>query len=199
LIFDLAYNTQMKANVIARIFLIIILSASFAGCGGVSESKIKKILAKDPSFEEDLNKKKQIASKIAALKVSYRKETREASGKIRALKANLKSKKNNLNTAILSLGAEIRPNIRSLREALKKKRSEYDKKHKEFKDSLAKAENIRKLLEKKKDLSLSSDEVVVWNKRSRKLEEKIVALRKTLDDLRAKTRLLKIEIQILEK
>ena len=180
-------------------FLLLVMVFFLTGCGRVSESKIKEVLKKDPSFEKDFNRKKQIAAKIADLKNFYQREKRDTTGKIRAFKTSLKDKRNNLERAILSLEAEIQPNIRSLRAALFDKRSEYALTNKEFKGSLAKAANIRKLLKKKKELALSSDEVSVWNKRVRKLEKKIVALRKTLDKIRAQTRLIKTEIRILEE
>ncbi len=181
------------------LLLILILSVPLTGCGRVSESKISEILKKDPSFEKDLSRKKQIASKISDLKNSHREEKRDIAQKIRTLETSLKDKRNALNTAILSLEAGIQPNIRELRAGLKGKRSEYALKNKEFKSSIAKAENIRKLLEKKKELALSSDELSVWNKRVQKLEEKITALRKTLEEIRAKIRLIKTEIRILEE
>ena len=214
MIFGLAFNTQMSTDVnaapnrlvrgkqshrLAQISLIIILFILLTGCGRVSESKINEILEKDPQFEKYLNRKKQIASKISDLKNSYRREKGDIAGKIRALKTILKNKRNNQSAAILSLEAEIQPNIRSLRAVLEEKRSEYALKKREFRDSLAKSADIRKLLEKKKELGLSSDELSVWNKRVQKLEKAIAALSKTLEGLCAKTRLIKTEIRILEE
>jgi|GEM_PF-1971187 len=180
-------------------FSILIVSLCLTGCGRVSESRINEILERDPLFEKDLNKKRQIELKISNLKSSYQKEKRDLARKIRALKVSLKDKRYNQNRAIFSLEAEIQPNIRSLRAGLEEKRSEYVLRNRELKNSVGKASDIRKLLEKKKELSLSSDELSVWNKRVQTLDEKIDALRKTLDELRAKIHLIKTEIRILEE
>ena len=152
-----------------KLLFIAILFLGLAGCGGVNEISLEKVLEKDPSFGKLLAAKKRINTKIAAL-----------SEEIRSVRQTLE------------------PKIDALKAKLDEARSEAKTKSLELKESLSKSKNIKKLLIKKKDLSLSGDEVSIWNKRSVDLQNRIDSLKRDLVELQNKAHLLKTEIQILE-
>lgn len=185
----------MKASILA--FLIIAISLS--GCGRVSENALNNVLEKDPSFKRILEEKKRVSEKILSAKNDFNEEKDITIKKARALKEGLRDKKNNLRTQIASLKKEIEPKILALKAKLVEKSSEYKSKLKGLNDSLSKLKNIRKLLEKKSELSLSGDEVFIWDKRVGNLEKKINFLRGELDKLRSQIHLLKTEIKILKQ
>lgn len=100
---------------------------------------------------------------------------------------------------IASLQREMEPKIEALRVKLAEARSEYKNKKKILKDLLHKSKSIKKLLAKKKDLSLSGDELSIWKKRAIDLEKEITAAGKSIESLQSKTSLLKAEIRILRE
>ena len=181
------------------ITLILVLLICLTGCGRVSENTLNDVLEKDPSFKRILEAKKRIKTKILSTKNDFNEEKDITIEKVRALNEGLRDKKNNLRTQIASLKQELEPKILALRAKLVEKYSEYKSRAKDLNDSLSKLKNIGKLLEKKSELSLSGDEVSIWNKRVGNLEKKINFLRGELDKLRSQTRLLKTEIKILKE
>ena len=181
------------------VFLLLVFSVCLTGCGRVSESALSGVLEKDPSFRKVLDKKENISAKILKLNASYKKEKDVTIKSIYALKEGLRTKKDNLKTRIAGLGKELGPEIDLLKKKLDGKTSEYKLKRKTLKEARAKLKNIRKLLKKKSDYSLSGEEISVWNKKAAALEKKIARVNKDLDELRSKIRLLRTEIKILKE
>lgn len=181
------------------ILIVMLLSLALTGCGRVTRGTIDEVIARDPSFKRALEAKKRINAEILKLRNSYKQQKDEAIREIKSLKENLRKEKNTLGSRALSLKQEVVPAIDAIKGKLEKRRTEYNEKKKILKESLSKSKNIGKLLAKKSELSLSADEVSVWNKRASNLEKEITSLRKELDALRSKIRLLKTEIQILKQ
>ena len=180
----------------AILFLLILF---LAGCGRVSESTLSSILEKDPSFAKALDEKKQIDLKISSLKDSFSKEKDATIRKIQSLKDELNAKKDNLNKDILLFKREMEPVIQGFKSELEGKKTDYKLKAKELSEAISKAKNIQKLLERKSELSLSGDEISIWNQRVARLQREISSLQKDLDAARNKIYILKTEIKILEE
>jgi chromosome segregation ATPase len=182
-----------------KIGIILVITVCFAGCGRVSEETVKEVLDKDPSFRRVLNAKRDISEKINALKVNFTKERDATLQELRSLKEELKKKESDLATRIMSLTQEIEPKILALRAKLNEKNTEYKLKAKDLGASRAKLKNMKKLLEKKGELSLSGDEITVWNNRIENLEKEIVSLQGDIDKVRSEISVLKTEIKILKQ
>jgi len=178
---------------------ILLLPVLLVGCGRVTEGALNEVLQKDPSFAKLLNAKRGISAKASEAKKDFEKKKKAVRQEIRSLEENLQKEKNSTDKRILALKEEMAPRIDALKARLVRKRSEYKLKKTELKTSLAKLANIKKLLVRKKDLALSGDEISVWNKRVAKLEREIASTRKLLLELQSQTRLLKIEIKILQE
>ncbi|MBN1354594.1 MAG: hypothetical protein JW994_08020 [Candidatus Omnitrophica bacterium] len=190
----------MKSKIISKIIYTayaVFICAFFTGCVGVTEDGLKGILEKDSSFSRMLEAKKRVNAKIAALKDEYKKEKESLDQKMRSLKTDLQAKKDSLDERISSLKSEIEPEIKLLKEKLSERVSDYRSKSQNLKDSLSKLDNIEKLLNRKEGLSLSGDEISIWNKRAADLNREISFIRQSLDELKEKIRILKTEIKVL--
>ena len=182
-----------------RILIFIILLANLLGCGRASESALNDILEKDPSFSKHFKAKKRLSAEISALRNEFKKSHDSDMREINSLKEKLRAGKNELDGKIRLIKQELEPAIAMLKAELHEKTSENNLKKQNLKDALSKLKNIGKLLGKKSELSLSGDEISIWNKRAKKLEKEIVSLKKDIDVLRSKTRILKAEIKILQE
>ena len=187
----------MKINRV--LFLFFGLCIFLAGCNRISENTVNEILEKDPAFGRLLEEKRSIKAKIYALDDKFSKERDETLGKIELLKKGLNDKNKKLNEEVLSLKQSFNPTIDVLEADLLKRYAKRTEKAKALKDASGKLQNITKLLEKKGELSLSGDEIAIWNTRIKSLEEKITAIQRGLDELDAGTRILKTEIAILKE
>ena len=176
-----------------------VLSFLLIGCGRASENTLKDILVRDPSFSNLLDMKNNVTARIAKLKDEYNKEKASILQKITLLKEGLNTSRNKLKNQTLSLRQELEPKIGILKNKLTTVEATYRLKKQTLRDSMGKLQNINKLLSKKGELSLSGDEVLIWNKRSNNLEGEISSLQKDLDGLRDKIRILKTEIKILSQ
>lgn len=183
-------------KVILRIAISLLLIFSLAGCGG--RSSVEEILEKDPSFQKDLDTQKRIKTLISELEKEYGSEKDLAKQEIRAIEKELEEKRQALNSKIISLKKDLHPKIEFLRTRLQETNSIYKQKLATFKDSQKRLKNIKKLLAKKSDLTLSADETSIWNKRAGKLEKEIASLRQDIDNLRGDTRILQAEIGLLK-
>ena len=177
--------------------ILIIGLAFLVGCGGVSKKTIENVLDKDPSFRKIYSSKKDIDAKILTLRNNIEKEKDLTRQHVEKLRASLRSKKHTYKKEIESLKHRLDPETQELQKELLEQKKKYRAKAKELTGLLSKLKNIQKLLEKKTELSLSGDEISVWNKRIRNLERDIITSQKKLDELRSRIHLLKIEIKIL--
>ena len=177
------------------IFLSIIL---LTGCGQVSENTVNAVLEKDPSFGRILSSKKKIDSKISSFKGELSKESDLTAQKIEKLKSSLQNIRNQYRSQITALKQKMDPEIQELKAKLEENRAEYKKAAEKLGDYNGKLKNIKRLLDKKSELSLSGDEISIWNKRIKKIEKDIVTSQKKLDNLRNKIYITKIEIRILK-
>ena len=168
-----------------------------AGCGRVSEKTINEILEKDPSFSEILKTKKNIRAKIISLEENFKKEKDSVTAKILDIKDGMRDKKRKLSQQILSIRSEMDPKILALKAKLEERRSEYNILAKELSVARAKSKNMTKLLNKKKELSLSGDEISIWNKRIENLQRDITSYNSDLDKIKSRIRTLELEIRIL--
>jgi len=107
--------------------------------------------------------------------------------------------KKKIKSQIASLKGEMAPKIDALEAKLEEAHAEYKSKTKAKKELLHKLKSIRRLLTKKNELTLTGDEISIWNKRAAGLEKEIDTVKKTLAELRNKTYLLKTEIRILKE
>lgn len=182
----------MRGTTLTTLILIVLL----AGCGRVSEKAINEVLEKDPSFSEILKAKKNINSKIISLEENFKKEKDSATAKILAAKENIREKKKALSSQILSLKGQMDPKILTLKAKLDERRSEYTIEAKELSVARAKLKNMTKLLNKKKELSLSGDEITIWTRRIENLKMDIASYSSDLDKIKSRIRTLELEIRI---
>jgi len=178
-------------------YLLLLLVVLTAGCGGVSEKTINDILERDPAFKNSLNEKLRIQGKINSLKQAFLEEETVLLQNIGTLRETLRAKKNKLQMEISSLKKDIAPKILALQAELKQKYSEYGITNRDIRDYTTKLKNIKDTLTKKGDLSLSGDEIAIWNDRIEKLEQKISSLLTEREKLRARILTLRTEIRIL--
>lgn len=181
------------------IYVLVFLCIFAYGCGRVGENTVKDILEKDPSFEKIVRLKKEINAEISELSDKYCKEQDASIQKIRSIKKDMQEGKAKLNAKILSLKQKINPEINELTAKLEKKKTKYKLKKEELKDVRARTTSIQKLLGEKSELSLSGDEISIWNKRAQNLVKKEDSLIRELDELQSRTRIIKTEIKILKE
>jgi len=158
--------------------VVLILYFLLAGCGRVDEGALNLVLEKDPSFRKVLNEKNGLSERIASLQENFKEKKDALSQKIRALKEELEAGESEVEEQIASIRKEIGPKIEALKAGAREARVEYGEKAKILKASIGKLANIKKLLQKKKELALSGDEISIWNKRSSDLEDEINAVKK---------------------
>ncbi|NQU95101.1 MAG: hypothetical protein HQ549_02545 [Candidatus Omnitrophica bacterium] len=182
------------------IFILILIFLLFtSGCGKVSESALDEVVLLDPSFKEALETKSRIDAEILTLKNDFSKEEGVATQKMRELRENLKLSQEAMSVKIISLRQEIAPDINALGGNLEEVHEAYKVKKKYLKSAMSKLKSIKDLLNKKGELSLPGNEISVWDKRATKLEKEINSVKQSLDQLRTKIRILKIELKILQQ
>jgi len=187
--------TSVKMKILVPI--VLILSFILAGCGKVSDATLDEVLEKDPSFRRMLDEKNRVNAKVASLNEAFEKEKKLTLKKVTSLKKKIDLLQAELKTEIDSVKNRMAPKIEGVRNELGDARATEKVKARLLKGSVQKVKNIKKLLAKKNDLSLSGDEISIWNKRASELEKEIDTLKKEIGELRDKSRLLKTEIRIL--
>lgn len=181
-------------------YLLILISALIlSGCGRSGGKMLDEAPEKDSSFKEVLDAKTRIENKVSSLREDYKKEKESFDKNVAALKEELRVKKNNTASRIAEMQKELAPKIRALKSKLASLRAERNLKKQNLKNAISKMKNIKKLLKKKEALSLSADEVSIWNKRQDNLSEEMDFTKKELARIRDKTRLLEAEIKILSR
>ena len=181
-----------------HVLLIILVSLFASGCGGVSEKTTSDTLERDPSFAKALQKKENAARKIEGLELSIKKAQEEANSEIGFLRKGLTAKKAKIKEEIRIQKNKIVPLIDAISAELRETRIEYDMVKNALKERVGKLKSIRSLLLKKDDLTLTGDEIALWNRRTEELDREINSLKEELDDLSAEIHLLKTEIRILK-
>jgi len=195
------FNNTIKNNMYQKLnlFIITVLLCGVLGCGRVSQDTLEALTKKDPSFAKILENKRQIDRKIETLKNDYAEEKISVEKEIKNLKKKLHVKKNKIDSQIKDLRQEMDPDIHALKVRLEEMRAEYKSRSEELKDCLGKLNNIKRLLAKKNDLSLSGDEISLWNRRIATFKKDIDSLNDELSRLRDKMNIVSMEIKILQR
>ena len=191
LIYPIMKNKRLTFIVLALIF--------FAGCGPVDQETVNEVLTKDPSFANILKEKSRNNEKILSLQAEFNKEKDKILNDIITKRDNLRTKEDSFKTEVLSIRKKMEPELQKLKSGLEKAKVEYEEIKGQLNNSIDKLKNIKKLLNKKGELSLSGDEVSVWNNRIKELDVKIASYGKDLDKLKSKMRLIRTEIKIIQK
>ena len=169
---DLMCRTQIstdRMHRLAQILLFLVLCVALAGCGGGRTTEAE--------LKEVLEKDPQFEKVLDA-------------------RTRIKIKISDLQEQYKQ---EVGPLIRSLESKIISLKTEYGLKKSQLKSAYPRMESIKKLLNKKESLALTSEEISIWNKRHIDLEKEIDSLRKELDNMRERRRLLKTEIRILRE
>lgn len=193
--FKFEIRNNFKMNKIPILFLVLLL----AGCTGVDEKTVADVLEKDPSFARVLKEKDSTARKIEALKFSMKEAREKTNSEIGLLRKGLTVKKAEIKEKIRIQQTKITPLIDGLSAKLRQTQIEYDIVKDTLSERLEKLKSIRSLLLKKDKLTLSGDEIALWNRRTEDLDREINSLKNDLDGLKAKINLLKTEIKILRE
>jgi len=161
----------LKPNV--KIFfagLVIILI--FAGCSEPTAEMEKKILAYDPSFQKLLNKRNAVRGEADKQKAVFRAKKQVINNKIKVMQ----EEKTRLDKEYTSLEEktmrQIQPGKRELRKALMELGYQYKQKAEALRSIDRDINEINSLINKKESLSLTQEEMRIWNDRLAALIEK---------------------------
>jgi len=192
------FNSDLTRIMNTRL-LVLFLVLLLAGCGRVSEKTVAGVLEKDPSFAQALKEKESAARKVEALKFSMKEARGKTNSEIGLLRKSLTVKKAEIKEKIRIQQIKITPLIDGLSAKLRQTQIEYDIAKDTLSERLEKLKSIRSLLLKKDKLTLSGDEIALWNRRTEDLDREINSLKNDLDRLSARIHLLKTEIKILRE
>lgn len=186
--------------------LTIIVAAQFfilatTGCSSYFEQpkNIDEVLKDDPGFSVALNKKKALDEKIKTVEAEFKKEKDNLSAKLKQLEAELKGKRQSANRRIQEIKGELAPERDALKGAIKKTRRELSDKYNMLKNIDKMLLDVAKLLQKGDDLKMSEVERAKWSERQGSLNVQKEALKKEMQDIEEKLRLLRSEERLLRQ
>lgn len=196
-------DTQMITDIgrrLSQIYCLLMISCLIgSGCGRVSDDTQEAILQKDPSFKTACRAKKESEIEILKLKKEFEKDTEDIKDQIGRLKAVYDTKKSDLYARIKTIDALLEPYIESLESELRSLQADYRDKKDFLKTVEKKISEIIKLVEKKRNISFTHNEISLWNKRKESLEKEKENTLRSLNLLKEEIRIKKVELKVLKE
>ncbi|MBD3379880.1 MAG: hypothetical protein GF408_05400 [Candidatus Omnitrophica bacterium] len=185
----------LKTVLLAVVLPLWLFSAP--GCGNDRAEDEKRILAFDPSFKEDLEKRDMLRKELVNKKADLAKFRREVAFKIRELKQQEVKAKRLYEASIEKVRLQINPYQRRLKQDLYDKQRLYKSKKAELSDIEKDIEEIAALMDKKDRLVLTQEEVRTWNDRLSILAERKAQLNAEIEDLEKDIEIMKLKIKVM--
>jgi chromosome segregation ATPase len=181
---------------IALISTVVVLFCA-GGCGGDTEELEQKILARDPSFQDQLDKRNDLRQQIALHRSSYEKKVNNIDGQIAALRERKKMEKRDFEMAVEKIRRRIEPVKREMRTALMDKQRRLEVARMQLKNVQRDIAEIEALIEKKDKLAFTREEINTWNDRLTSLVEKKSEIVSREQELRRDIETMKLKMKVM--
>jgi len=179
----------------AALFILLVLCQ---GCRGNTEEAEKMILAHDPSFRVQLERRAQLQNELDSSKLEYIDSKAALDEKITAVN----EKKKELKLAYRARSDEIKrridPERRRLEHELLETERDYKDAKRELKNTERDIKEIEDLMSKKDKLILTSEEIQAWNERLSSSLKKKSLLASEIDKLEEEVRITKLKLAVLK-
>jgi chromosome segregation ATPase len=190
---------------LAFAFCVLFAALFSSGCGENPRETEEMILKEDPSFREELGERDAIQAEADAERDSYRKKADELDAQISLLKEQItifNRKKADLRgahaAALEDIRKKVAPQKRALEQDLAEKKRLLKRKEIELRHVARDIEEIKGLVDKKERLSLTREEVQVWNDRYSSLTQHRSGIEKEIIQLKNDIEITKLKIKVLK-
>jgi chromosome segregation ATPase len=184
-----------------RLFFFLLITAAIftqQGCAENRQEREKRILAYDPSFQNDLDKRSSLQKKLDEQKAAFLQKKLEIEDQINAFKEKSVILKEEYASSIGNTKRQIQPQKRSLRQDLLEMKRQYVLRKTELSGVTKDIKEIKALIERKDKLSLTQSEMQTWNERLSSLIEKKESIVSDMDRLEKEIEITRLKIKVLE-
>lgn len=157
---------------IKGIVLVFFVLLSVSGCGRDVSDLEKKVLERDPSFQEVMDLKYSIAKDLEETKNNYFQQKRAREGQIASIKQELGKNRGEYIARLERIKKKLLPEITSLKNNIKGMKREIVIKNSEIKAIEKSISEIKELVQKGKNLEMTQEEMRMWNERMTSLVRK---------------------------
>jgi len=177
--------------------VILVMSFFFQGCSPFNMAETeKKIVEYDPSFQKLLNKRNSLQCELDRKKTIFREKKQKINDKIKGMQ----EEKLQLEKEQLSLEEQITRQIQPEKRELKKSLMEISYQYKQ-KSELCRSidrdiDEINSLIKKKESLSLTQEEMRIWNERLASLIENKENVNLEKNKLKEEIEITKLKIKV---
>ncbi|MBL7072219.1 MAG: hypothetical protein ISS33_00395 [Candidatus Omnitrophica bacterium] len=152
--------------------IILVIGLFFQGCSTNTAQEEKKILAHDASFQKLLNKRDSLQNEANQKAELFRKKGKDIDNKIKIMqKEKVRLKKEYLSVEE-KIMRQLQPEKRALQKTLRELTYQYKQKADAVRSIDGDINEINTLIKKKESLSLTQEEMRIWNERLAALIEK---------------------------
>jgi len=177
---------------------ILVMSLFFQGCSTDTAREEKTILAHDPSFQKLLDKRNSLQNEADQKAELFRKKGQEIDGKMNVLR----KEKERLNKEYLSVEEKITRQLQPEKRDLQKTLRELIYQHKQKSDAIRSVDGdikeINALINKKESLSLTQEEMRIWNERLASLLEKKETAVKGKSEVKKEIEITRLKVKVFK-
>ena len=177
---------------------VCLLCLSAQGCGEDRAEFEKKIIARDPSFQKTLDNRNSLREQLDSQKAILLRKEKEISAQINALKEKKVSARKEYSQQVQKIKRQIQPKKRQLQRDLIDMARRYKHKKQQVRDIDRDINEINGLIKKKDALSLTQEEIRIWNDRLASLIEKKEGINAEKDKLEAGIETTKLKVKVLK-
>ena len=177
--------------------VVLVMSLFFQGCSPLNTAETeKKIVKYDPSFQKLLNKRNSLQCELEQKKTIFREKKQKINDKIKVMreeKLQLEKEQLSLEEQITR---QIQPEKRELQKSLIEMSYQYKQKAELGRSIDRDIDEINSLIKKKESLSLTQDEMRIWNERMSSLIENKESVNLEKSKLKEEIEITKLKIKV---
>jgi uncharacterized protein YukE len=170
-----------------KILPICLAVLFLGGCGEDISTIEKKVLERDPSFQEILDLKNSMSKELEQAQIGYFTQKRKKEAQIASLKQDLEKARGEHAAKMDRIRKKLDPEISALRNTITSMKREAGLKRSELRMIEKSIREIRELVQKGKNLEMTQEEMRMWNERMtafvKKREDIVKDLDKTAADI----------------